>query len=133
MQKELTKKIMNITETNSIGKIMEIETTQADVEESRKNGVPEQEIFAVGTKRRYKRSPHITKRSDQQIKMEIYLDGDILDFLKKRSDDSLEKQINAELRKLLENEIQNPIVEIQHKILSDNKFLRELKDKLKAA
>ena len=129
----MIKRIMNTIEINSIGKIMEIETTEADVEELRKNGVPELELPAVGTKRRYKRSRHITKRSDQQIKVEIYLDGDVLDFLKNRSDKSLEKQINLELRKLMENEKQNTVVEIQRKILSDNEFLRELKDKLKAA
>ncbi|MGI8669403.1 MAG: hypothetical protein ACR2J3_06065 [Aridibacter sp.] len=124
---------MNTAEINSIGKIMEVETTENDVEELRENGVSEDEIPKAGTKRRYIRSPHITKRSDQQIKVEIYLNGDVLDFLKNRSDESLEKQINTELRKLMRNEKQNQVVDIQRKILNDNEFLRELKDKLKAA
>ncbi len=124
---------MNTTETNSIGKIMEVETTENDVEELRENGISENQIPEVGTKRRYIRSPHITKHSDQQIKVEIYLNGDVLDFLNNRSDESLEKQINSELRKLKQNEKQNQVVDIQRKILNDNEFLRELKDKLKAA
>lgn len=124
---------MNTTETNSIGKILEVETTENDVEELRKSEVLEDQLPEVGTKRRYIRSRHITKRSDQQIKTEIYLNGDVLDFLKNRSDESLEKQINNELRKLMENEKQDQVVEIQRKILNDNQFLRELKDRLKAA
>lgn len=112
---------------------MELKTTEKEVEELRQSGIPENKIPEVGTNRRYIRSQHITKRSDQQIKIEIYLNGDVLDFLENRSDDSLEKQINQELKNLMDNEKKNHVVEIQHKILNDNKFLRELKDKLKAA
>lgn len=124
---------MNTTKTNSIGKIMEVETTEADVKELRKEGFSENEIPEIGTKRRYIRSRHIVKRSEQQTKVEIYLNGDVLDFLKERSDESYETQINSVLRDLMKNEKPNEVVEIQRKILNDNEFLRELKDKLKAA
>ncbi len=118
---------------NTIGKIMEIETTEAEIEELRKQGTPENEIPEAGTKRRYIRARHIAPRSQHKIKVEIHLDGDVLDFLRSRSDESYENQINGELRKLMESEKENEIVEIQQKILNDNDFLRELKDKLKAA
>lgn len=124
---------MNTTETNLIGKIMEIETTEADVNDLRKEEFSESEIPEVGEKRSYIRARHIEKRSDQQIKVEMYLNGDVLDFLKERSDESYESQINAVLRDLMKNEKQNEVVEIQRKILNDSNFLRELKDKLKAA
>ena len=87
---------------NMIGKIMEIETTEAEIEELRKQGTPENEIPEAGTKRRYIRARHIAPRSQHKIKVEIHLDGDILDFLRSRSDESYEKQINGELRKLME-------------------------------
>lgn len=125
--------IMNTTETSSIGKIMEVETTEAEARELRNQGFTENEIPEVGTKRRYIRSRHIVKRSEQQIKVEIYLNGNILDFLNERSDESCETQINSVLRNLMKSEKPNEVVEIQRKILSDNEFLRELKDKLKAA
>lgn len=112
---------------------MEIETTEAEIEELRKQNVPENEIPEVGTKRRYIRARHIAPRSEHKIKVEIHLDGDILDFLRSRSDESYEKQINSELRKLMESERENEIIEMKRKILNDNEFLRELKDKLKAA
>lgn len=121
---------------NSIGKIMEIEVTEADVNELRAQGVPENDIPAVGSKRRYVRARHISKRSEQKIKTDIYLDGDILDFLRERSKESYEAQINAELRKIMEAERlseQNETTELQRKLLNDQKFLRELKEKLRAA
>ncbi len=107
--------------------------TEADVKELRKQGFTENEVPEVGTKRRYIRSRHIAKRSEQQIKVELYLNGDVLDFLKERSDESYETQINSVLRDLMKDEKPNEVVEIQRKILSDHEFLRELKDKLKAA
>lgn len=124
------KKIMSETETNSIGKIMEVETTEADGQEMRENGIPESEIPEIGSKRRYIRARHIANRSDQKIKVELFLEADILDFLKNRSDESYEKQINSELRKLMEKE---NVFEIKSEILNDKDFLRQLRDKLKAA
>lgn len=121
---------MSAIETNSIGKIMEVETTEANVQELRENRIPEEEIPEIGSTRRYIRARHITKRSDQKIKVEVFLDADILDFLKRRSDESYESQINSELRKVMEKE---NVVEIKREILNDSNFLRELKDKLKAA
>ncbi len=116
-----------------IGKILEVETTEKDVLEMRENGIPEEEIPEIGSKRRYIRARHITKRSDQKIKVEMFLDADILDFRKSRSDESYQTQINSELRKLIVKEKEKEVVEIKRKILNDNDFLRELKDKPKAA
>ncbi|MGI9055393.1 MAG: hypothetical protein ACR2F2_06270 [Pyrinomonadaceae bacterium] len=118
---------------NTTGKIMEIETTEAEIKNLREQGTPENEIPEAGTKRRYIRAQHIAPRSEHKIKVEIHLDGDVLDFLRSRSGESYEKQINGELRKLMESERENEIIEMKRKILNDNDFLRELKDKLKAA
>lgn len=118
---------------NTTGKIMEIETTEAEIEELRRQNVSENEIPEAGTKRKYIRVRHIAPRSEHKIRIEIHLDGDVLDFLRSRSGESYEKQINGELRKLMESERENEIVEVKRKILNDSDFLRELKDKLKAA
>lgn len=102
---------MNTVETNSIGKIMEVKTTEADVRELRKEGFSEEEIPEVGAKRRYIRSRRVEKRSEQQIKVEIYLNGDVLDFLNGRSDESYETQINSLLRDLMKSEKPTEVVE----------------------
>jgi uncharacterized protein (DUF4415 family) len=124
---------MKQTAMNTTGKIMEVETTETEIEELRRAGVPENEIPEAGTKRRYIRAQHIAPRREHRIKIEIYLDADVLDYLRARSDESYEKQINGELRKLMNSEKANEISEIQRRILNDQNFLRELKDKLKAA
>ncbi len=123
---------MNETATNTIGKIMEYEVTEADVRELREDGVPEEEIPAVGTIRRYIRARHIAPRREHKIKKTFYLDGDIMDFLGERSDESLEIQINAELRKMMESETRQK-ENLRQELLNDKKFLHELREKLKAA
>ena len=123
---------MNETATNSIGKIMEYEVTEDDVRELREEGVPEEEIPAVGTIRRYIRSRHYAPRREHKIKQTFYLDGDVLDFLRERSDESLEIQINAELRKIMKSEARQK-ENLRQELLNDEKFLHELREKLKAA
>jgi hypothetical protein len=118
--------------TDSTEKVFEYKITESDVEELRAEGVPEEEIPAVGTTRRYIRARHIAPRREHEIKISIYLNGEILDFLRKRSDESLEKQINAELRKIMENETKKK-ENLREELLNDENFLRELREKLKAA
>lgn len=123
---------MNEIATDSIGKIMEYEVTADDVRELQEEGVPEEEIPAVGTIRRYIRARHIAPRREHQIKQSFYLDGDILDFLQERSDAALETQINSELRKIMESE-QKQKDNLRKELLNDKKFLHELREKLKVA
>ena len=123
---------MNEPVTDSPEKIFEYTVTEDDVEELRAEGVPEEEIPAVGTIRKYVRSTHYAPRREQEIKIEIYLNGEIIDFLRHRSDESLEKQINAELRKVMENETKQK-ENLRQELLNDENFLRELREKLKAA
>lgn len=121
---------MNVSEKNMT--VFEREVTEDDVRELREEGVPEEEIPTVGAIRRYIRSRHYAPRCEHKIKKTFYLDGDILDFLRERSDESLEIQINAELRKIMESEAKKK-ENLRQELLNDKKFLHELREKLKAA
>jgi hypothetical protein len=123
---------MNEPVTDSTENFFEYQVTEQDVEELRAEGVPEEDIPAVGTIRKYVRARHYAPRREHEIKISIYLNGEILDFLRQRSDETLEKQINAELRKVMENETKQK-ENLRQELLNDESFLRELREKLKAA
>lgn len=112
--------------------VFDFEVTQEYVEELREQGVPEDELPKVGTIQHWRRSTHYAPRREHEIKISIYLNGEIIDFLRQRSDESLEKQINAELRKVMENETKQK-ENLRQELLNDENFLRELREKLKAA
>jgi uncharacterized protein (DUF4415 family) len=125
---------MNETSTNQTDKIIEYSVTESDVEKLREQNVSESEIPAVGTKRKFIKAQHLSPRREHKINVSIYLEGDILDFLRQNSDDSIENQINFFLRKAMNNENQQgQVVEISRQLLNSRDFLTELKEKLKAA
>ena len=84
--------------------VFEFEVTQEDVEELRKEGIPESELPKVGIFENSQRRAHFAAGAEQEGKIPIYISAEILDFFSRRSDESLEEQINAELRKAMENE-----------------------------
>lgn len=125
---------MNETSTNQTDKIIEYTVTESDIEKLREQNVSESEIPAVGTKRTFIKAQHISPRREHKINVSVYLEGDILDFLRQNSDDSIENQINFLLRKAMNGENQQgQVVEISRQLLNSRDFLTELKEKLKAA
>ena len=62
---------------------MEIEYTERDVQEMREHGIAEDELPHTGI-HKFRRSRFTVKRSDQKIKVSMYLDADVLDFFKHR-------------------------------------------------
>ncbi len=120
---------MSKTETNS--KILEVEITEKDIEELRDQGVPENELPKTGIQK-WRRSTRFAPRNKHEIKVSIFLNGEILDFLRNRSDESLEIQINNELRKIMESE-KTQKEKLRQELLNDKKFINELSEKLKAA
>ncbi len=125
---------MNETLTNQTDKIIEYTVTESDIEKLREQNVSESEIPAVGTKRKFIKAQHISPRCEHKINISVYLEGDILDFLRQNSDDSIENQINFLLRKAMNGENQQgQVVEISRQLLNSRDFLTELKEKLKAA
>lgn len=125
---------MNKTSTNQPDKIIDYIVNETDVEKLREQNVSESEIPAVGTKRKFIKAQHISPRREHKINVSFYLDSDILDFLRQNSEDSLENQINKFLRKAINDENQNgQVIDISRQLLESKDFLRELKEKLKAA
>ena len=121
---------MNVSEKNMTA--FEREVTEEYVAELRGQGIPEDELPTIGTIQHWRRTTHYAPRREHQIKQTFYLDGDILDFLGERSDESLEIQINAELRKIMESEAKKK-ENLRQELLNDKKFLHELREKLKVA
>ncbi len=52
----------------------------------------------------------LSKTRRDRLKVEMYLNGDVLDFLNECSDEFYETQINSELRGLIKSEKQNEVV-----------------------
>ena len=119
-------------ETDSADKIMEFETTPADQEKMRSEGVSEDEIPPVGI-RRYARSRFVVKPRDAKVKISLYIDGDILEYFRRRAESPdaapYQTQINNELRKIMEAD-KHGKSKLEPSILEDTEFLRALKEKL---
>jgi len=77
-----------------------------------------------------------TKLENCKVKISLYIDGDILEYFKKRAEPShaapYQTQINNELRRVMEND--SPDAEsLEKDILNNEEFLRALKEKLETA
>lgn len=125
---------MNNQETNTNSETIDIEYTARDIKEMRDDGIPDDELPNAGV-HQFRRSKFVTQRSEQKIKVAIYLDADILDFLRSRANetdpDSYQKQINDELRDLMNRENQLPADVVTLKMLENPHFLATLAEKLK--
>lgn len=75
-----------------------LEITEEDYKKGLEKGWTEDDMMSVG-KHEFRRA---TRFRNKEIK--IKLQADILDFLKNRSDESIEKQMNKELHKIMEEE-----------------------------
>jgi uncharacterized protein (DUF4415 family) len=128
MRKKTTKK----REINSTSKTVEFETTPQDQEKMRADGIPEDEIPPVGV-RRYGRARHRVSPRDAKVKISLYIDGDILEYFRRRAEPPhaapYQTQINNELRKIMEADT-NETVGLENDILNNEVFLRALKEKL---
>ncbi len=128
---------MKKPETDTTSKTVEIKYTKKDIEDLREQGVPKDELPKIG-KHKFRRSRFITAESEQKIKITMYLDADILSFFKKRAEDShaapYQTQINAELRKIMENVKSDETNKIAQTIADDetiNRLADILADKLR--
>jgi uncharacterized protein (DUF4415 family) len=121
----------------SNGEDVVITITQKDYENQIKNGVPENETLSAGKHQAkrggfFKRHPNLTAK-DCKIKVTMYLDADILTHFKQRAESEhsapYQTQINAELRKIMESEQSNELVETAKTIVNDN-VIERLADKI---
>lgn len=89
---------MNTTDKNE--KELTYEVTQEDYEDGLKKGWTDDDMLKPGI---YKvRRATCFRNKPKEIK--IKLKAEILDFLQKRSDESIENQINKELYKIMKEE-----------------------------
>jgi hypothetical protein len=84
--------------------VFEFEVTPEDVEALRREGIPESELPKAGIIQNSLRSTHFAAGGEREVKIPINIGGEIVEFFSRRSDEPLEEQINAELRKVMENE-----------------------------
>ncbi len=81
----------------------------------------------------FKAKPNATKLENCKVKISLYLDGDILEYFKKRAEPPhtapYQTQINNELRRIMENDSTNA-ASLGNDILNNEEFLRALKEKL---
>lgn len=112
--------------------IFEAVTTAENQERMRADGVSEDDIPPVGV-RRYRPSRFRVEPRDAKVKISMYLDGDILEYFRKRAEQPnaapYQTQINNELRKIMENG-PGKTASIEDDILNNEKFLKALKRKL---
>ncbi len=81
----------------------------------------------------FKAKPNATKLKNCKIKISLYLDGDVLEYFKKRAEPPhaapYQTQINNELRKTMETDSQEK-ASVENGLLNNEEFLRALKEKL---
>ena len=81
----------------------------------------------------FKAIPNAAKLENCKVKISLYLDGDILEYFKKRAAPPhaapYQTQINHELRRVMENDSKGN-AGLENEILNNETFLRALKEKL---
>ena len=114
--------------TDKTEKESAFEVTPTDYKEGLAKGWTDDDMLKPGI---YKvRRATRFREKPEEIKVQIELE--VFDFFRQRSDESLEKQINAELRKIMEAE-KTQKEKLRRELLNDRTFIHELSEKLKAA
>jgi len=102
----------------------------------REQGLSGDELPGVGI-HKFRRSRFTVKRSDQKIKISIYVDADVLDFFKEQAAQPnsapYQTQINNELRIAMERKQQTQSEVVTLTMLENPEFLSTLAEKLKNA
>lgn len=98
-------------------------------------GFTEDEVMKPGVYK-VRRSPWAEKlKNAKKIKVSIYLDGDVVEYFRLRSEQPnaapYQTQINNELRKIMEDGSSDTAT-LERDILNDKKFLKALKKKLES-
>lgn len=121
---------------SSTDKILEVHYKESDVEKLRDLGVEEQELPKVGIKK-YRPSRFVTTPAESKVKITMWLDGDILQHFKQRSElpnsAPYQTQINNELRKTMEKDLAINELETSNvqEIAKNKEFVRAVAEQLK--
>lgn len=87
--------------TDKTEKELAFEVTEADYEEGLEKGWTDDDMLKPGVYK-VRRAARFRHKSEEKIT--VSLDSDIVDFFRARASESFEEEINAELRKLIEQE-----------------------------
>ena len=114
-----------------------LEVTQEEYDEAMKKGWNDDDIQKPG-KHRYRRTNRVAKPLEAKVKITMWLDGDVVMHFQKRAAPPhaapYQTQINAELRKTMEQDLSDETAEIGKSIetLTANKeFIRAVAEQLK--
>ncbi len=127
---------MNKQETNSTDKILEIKYSEEEIKILQKSGVSDDELPKNGVKK-YRRSRFVAKPSESKVKITMWIDGDVLQHFKKRSESSdsapYQTQINAELRQIMKKDLESEKIKESkiEDISKDKEFIRAVAEQLK--
>ncbi len=127
---------MSKQETNSTNEIIKVKYSAEDIKKLKEKGVPENELPKEGVKK-YRHSRFVANPSESKVKITMWIDGDVLQYFKNRSEkpDSApyQTQINAELRGIMMNDLDLEKIK-QSKaedISKDKDFVRAVAEQLK--
>lgn len=123
------------TTMSKTDKLPDYVVTEEDYKADLASGLSDDEVMKPGTYK-VRRSPWAEKiKKAGKVKITIYLDGEIVEYFKSRSEQPnaapYQTQINNELRKVIESGARNE-TRVDRDILKDIKFLKALKKKLEA-
>jgi uncharacterized protein (DUF4415 family) len=106
--------------------------TEKEYQKGLAKGWNDDDMLRPGTYK-FRRSRHIIKPKNGKTKISLYIDGDVLEYFRKRAElphaAPYQTQINNELRRIMENDSPD-MMGIENDILNNEEFLRALKEKL---
>ncbi len=105
--------------------------TEEEYQKGLAKGWTDDDMLRPGTYK-FRRSRHIVKPKNAKMKISLYIDGDILEYFRRRAELThaapYQTQINNELRRVMENSQGSG--NLEKDILNNEAFLRALKKKL---
>ena len=118
--------------TNTTDKEVTYTVTEKEYQEGLAKGWTDDEMLKPG-KYKVRRSRFVVKPQETKVKISLYLDGDILEYFRKRAAEPhaapYQTQINNELRQIMKNDSMDA-PSLEKDILNNKEFLRALKKKL---
>ena len=106
--------------------------TEEEYQKGLAKGWTDDDMLRPGTYK-FRRSRFINKKKNSKMKISLYIDSDILEYFRRRSESPraapYQTQINNELRRIMENDSPDA-ASLENDILNNEEFLRALKEKL---
>ncbi len=132
----------NSKAVTSNNKEISFEMTKEKYDEMKSRGIGDEAIPSVGV-HRFRRRTKVLNREEAKMKITMYIDADVLSFFKKRAEDPhaapYQTQINAELRRIMDNEESEETHQMAQTIADDETINRladvlaeKLRDKIAA-